>query len=418
MLLLKLYRLAWSIGYPLVELYMWQRRRQGKEDVRRFDERLGVPSVPRPNGQLVWIHCASVGESASVLPLIDEMLRGNAWIQIMVTTGTITSAEFMARCLPARAFHQYVPIDKPQFVEEFIDYWQPDLAIWVESEFWPNLLFATKAWGCPIILLNGRVSDDSFEKWMKHHAIAQKILSCFDLVLPQSRDDARKLQRLGAKRIKYMGNLKYGAPALPYDPHELERLKKMIGNRFVWVAASTHAGEEEEIIKAHLKIKERMYSVLTIIVPRHPKRSQEIREAIPEFLNVSTRSMNERIMDDTDIYIADSMGELGLFYRLAPIAFIGGSLVPHGGHNPIEAAHLDCAILTGPNMQNFAEIMLEFEKAVAVGVVEDANELASAVFELWSNPQKRTAMARMAQKHVSKRSEILPNIIEEIEVFL
>jgi len=416
--LLKLYRLAWKICYPFIELYLWRRRRQGKEDERRFDERLGVPSLPRPNGQIVWIHCASVGESASVLPLIDEMLQGNAWIHIMVTTGTITSAEFMAVRLPARAFHQYVPIDKPQFVEEFIDYWQPDLAIWVESEFWPNLLLATKQWGCPIILLNGRISDDSYEKWLKYHVSAKKILNCFDLVLPQSREDARKLKSLGAKRIKYMGNLKYGAPPLPHDVHELERLKKMIGQRFVWVAASTHPGEEEEVIRAHYKIKERMYSVLTIIVPRHPKRSQQIRDMIPQDLNVSTRSMNERITEDTDIYIADSMGELGLFYRLAPIAFIGGSLVPHGGHNPIEAAHLDCAILTGPNMQNFAEIMLEFEKAVAVGVVYDANELASAVYELWTNPQKRVAMSRMAAKHVSKRGEILPSIIEEIEKFL
>jgi 3-deoxy-D-manno-octulosonic-acid transferase len=397
---------------------LWKRKRDGKEDVNRFDERLGVPSVPRTSGKLVWFHCASVGESASVLPLIDEMLHGNAWIQIMVTTGTITSADFMERRLPARAFHQYVPIDKPEYVGEFIDYWQPDLAIWVESEFWPNLLFATKEWGCPMVLLNARMSEGSYEKWSKYRSTARDILRCFDLILPQSREDARKLQNLGAKRVKYLGNLKYGAPALPYDTHELERLQKMIGKRFVWVAASTHQGEEEEIIRAHLKLKERMYSVLTIIVPRHPHRAQEIRTLLPRHLNVSTRSLNERIAEDTDIYIADSIGELGIFYRLAPIVYIGGSLIEHGGHNPIEAAHLDSAIITGPYMFNFAEIMLEFEKAVAVGIVSNADELAAAVYELWSNPQKRTAMARMAKKHVEKRSEILPNIIEEIETYL
>ncbi len=417
-MLLRLYRLLWKFGYPLIELYMWRRKKDGKEDLARFDERLGVPSLPRSNGKLVWFHCASVGESASVLPLIEEMLQGNAWIQVMVTTGTITSADFMERRLPQRAFHQFVPIDKPEYVEEFIDYWQPDLAIWVESEFWPNLIFATKEWGCPMVLLNGRVSDESFEKWSKYKRTAKDILGCFDLTLPQSREDARKLQELGARRVKYLGNLKYGAPPLPYDAKELEHLQETIGKRFVWVAASTHPGEEDEIVKAHLKIKERMYSVLTIIVPRHPQRAREIRASIPHGLNVATRSLNERIAEDTDIYIADSIGELGIFYRLAPIVFVGGSLVEHGGHNPIEAAHLDSAILTGPNMFNFSEIMLEFEKAVAVGVVEDATELSAAVYELWSNPQKRIAMARMAKKHVEKRGEILPNIIEEIETYL
>lgn len=417
-MLLRLYRLFWKLGYPLIELYLWRRKKDGKEDLARFDERLGVPSLPRHNGKLVWFHCASVGESASVLPLIEELLRVNAWIQVMVTTGTTTSADFMERRLPARAFHQYVPIDKPEFVEEFIDYWQPDVAVWVESEFWPNLIFATKEWGCPMILLNARVSDTSYAKWSKYRKTAKDILGCFDLVLPQSRDDARKLQDLGARRVKYLGNLKYGAPPLPFDENELEELQTTIGKRFVWCAASTHPGEEKEILDAHLLIKKRMYSVLTIIVPRHPKRAAEIRDSIPKNLNVATRSLNEKISEDTDVYIADSIGELGIFFRLAPIVFIGGSLVEHGGHNPIEAAHLDSAIVTGPNMQNFAEIMLEFEKAVAVGVVENSTELASAVYELWSNPQKRIAMARMAKKHVEKRGEILPNIIEEIETYI
>lgn len=417
-MLLKIYRLAWAVLYPLVELYMWQRKRHGKEDMARFDERLGVPSLPRPNGKLVWFHCASVGEAASILPLIQELLRVNAWIHVLVTTGTVTSADFMERRLPARAFHQYVPIDKPQFVEEFVDYWQPDLALWVESEFWPNLLLATKAWGCPMILLNARISDDTYHKWMRLPALARHIMRCFDLVLPQSRDDARKFQDMGAKRVKYMGNLKYGAPALPYDLEELQNLKDMIGNRFVWLAASTHEGEEEEIVRAHYKIKERMYSVLTIIVPRHPKRGEQIRQMIPRELNVSMRSYAEPILEDTDFYIADTIGELGIFYRLAPIVFVGGSLVEHGGHNPIEPAHLDSAIVTGPHMYNFAEIMLEFEKAVAVTVAEDADELAAAVFELWQNPQKRMAMARMAEKHVQRRGEILPNIVEEIENYI
>lgn len=418
MLLLKLYRLAWKLGYPLIELYLWQRKRQGKEDLYRFDERLGVPSLPRPNSKLVWIHAASVGEAASVLPLINVMLHGNAWIQIMVTTGTVTSAMLMEQRLPKRAFHQYVPIDKPEYVEEFIDYWQPDLAIWVESEFWPNLLFATREWGCPIVLLNGRVSEDSFEKWMKYKSLSKSIMSCFDMVIPQSREDGTKLREMGARKVKYLGNLKYGAPPLPYDQEALADLQKMIGNRMVWLAASTHPGEEEEILKTHIKIKERSYGVLTIIVPRHPNRGSTIRAAMPDWVNTSLRSNNEKILEDTDIYIADSIGELGIFYRLAPIVFIGGSLVNHGGHNPIEAAHLDSAIICGPNMDNFSEIITEFEKAGAVTMARNADELAHTVFELSHNPQKRTAMARLANKHIGMKSDILPHMIEEIESYL
>jgi 3-deoxy-D-manno-octulosonic-acid transferase len=396
---------------------MWNRRRRGKEDALRYDERLGVPSLPRPNSKLVWIHAASVGESASVLPLIEELLSGNAWIHVLVTTGTVTSARLMAERLPRRAFHQYIPIDKKEYVDEFIEYWQPDLAIWVESEFWPNLVISTKESGCPLILLNGRMSDASLERWLKYKSLGRKIINCFDLVLPQSREDERKLRELGARNIKYIGNLKYGANPLPYDQQDFNSLQKMVGNRMLWVAASTHEGEEEKIIAAHKKIKEKNYTVLTIIVPRHPWRGNEVC-LLAEDLKVAQRSKDEPILDKTDIYIADSMGELGIFYRLAPVVFVGGSFADRGGHNPIEPAHLDAAILCGPNMQNFAEIVEEFEKAGAIQIVEDENELAFRVFELWQNPQKRTAMARLSAKLVRSRQEVLHNLIDEIEKFI
>ena len=417
-MLLGAYRLAWKLGSPLVDLYMWNRRRKGREDMLRFEERLGVPSLPRPNSKLVWIHAASVGEAVSVLPLIEELLNGNAWIHVLVTTGTVTSAQLMADRLPRRALHQYVPIDKKEYVDEFIEYWQPDLAIWVESEFWPNLLLSTKESGCPVILLNGRISDESFEKWNKYKSVAKKIIGCFDLVMPQSREDEKKLRALGARNIKYIGNLKYGANALPFDQTRMAQLQKMIGNRMVWLAASTHPGEEEKILEAHLRIKEKNYSVLTIIVPRAVGRGNAIRQLIGSSANVALRSSSEPILEDTEIYIADTMGELGIFYRLAPIVFIGGSMVERGGHNPIEPAHLDTAIICGNNMQNFSEIVEEFEKAGAIQLVEDENELAFRVFELWQNPQKRTAMARLASKLVRSKQEVLHNIIDEIEKFI
>lgn len=417
-MLLSLYRLAWKLGSPLIDFYMWRRRKQGKEDDFRYEERLGIPSLPRPNSKLVWIHAASVGEAASVLPLIEVLVRSNAWVHVLVTTGTVSSAMLMEQRLPKRAFHQYVPIDKQEYVDEFIDYWQPDLAVWVESEFWPNLLSATYQWGCPVILLNGRISDESFKKWMKYPGFARQMIGYFDVVMPQSREDGHKFKEMGARAIRFTGNLKYGAPPLPYDEHRLAELKKMIGHRKVWVAASTHPGEEEAILEAHMRIKEKLYGCLTIVVPRHPRRGAALRDMMSEYCNVSMRSTNDRIMDDTDIYIADTMGEMGLFYRLADVVFIGGSLVPHGGHNPIEAAHLDSALVCGPNMQNFREIVNEFAKAGAIEFSRNGKELAHTVFELWHNPQKRVAMSRLSNKLVTAKQEILDNIVEEISAFL
>ena len=417
-MLLRIYRALWILGWPFVKFVMWRRKAKGKEDLVRFEERLGVPSMARPSSKLVWIHAASVGESISVLPLIEEMLSGNAWIHIMVTTGTITSAALMEQRLPKRAFHQYIPIDKKEYVEEFIEYWQPDLAIWVESEFWPNLLVETKKYGCPLVLLNGRISEKSFARWSKYSKLSRMILGCFDLILPQSREDATRLRLLGGKNIKYLGNIKYGAKPLPFDPKKLQEVQDMIGNRMVWLAASTHEGEEEQILDAHLRIKEKNYTVLTVIVPRHPQRGPEIRDMFPKEVNVSLRSNNDKIFEDTDIYIADTMGELGLFYRLAPIVFIGGSFVERGGHNPIEPAHLECAIICGESMENFTEIVTELEAAGAINFAMDSKDLAFKVFELWQNPQKRLAMSRLAGKFVRSKSEILNNIIDEVEVLL
>jgi 3-deoxy-D-manno-octulosonic-acid transferase len=401
-----------------VDLYFWRRKKQGKEDLNRFDERLGVPSLARPNSKLVWVHAASVGEAVSALPLIEDMLAGNAWIHVMVTTGTVTSAYLMQQRLPKRSFHQYAPIDKLEYVQEFIDYWQPDLAIWVESEFWPNMILETKRVGCPMVLLNGRISDESFDKWQRYKKLLKMVLACFDLVLPQSREDSAKLRGLGARNIKYLGNLKYGARPLPCDEKKLAEVQQMVGGRMVWLAASTHPGEEEEILQAHLRIKEKNYQVLTIIVPRHPIRGAEVRDLCAPYANVAMRSNNEKILEDTDIYIADTLGELGLFYRVAPIVFIGGSLVERGGHNPIEPAHLDAAIICGPHMENFAEIVHEFESAGALAYTTDAKDLAYKVFELWQNPQKRTAMSRMASRYVRSKQEVLGNIIDEIEALM
>ena len=246
----------------------------------------------------------------------------------------------------------------------------------------------------------------------------KQLLGCFDLILPQSRDDAAKLRELGGKNIRYFGNLKYGAKPLPFDEKKFDEVKHMVGNRMVWLAASTHPGEEEEILKAHLRIKEKNYTVLTVIVPRHPSRGYEIRDALSGRVNTALRSDGEKIFDDTDIYIADTIGELGLFYRLCPIVFIGGSLVPIGGHNPIEPAYLETSIICGPHMENFAEIVAEFEHAGAITFAYDDKDLAFKVFELWQNPQKRAAMSRLALKYVRSKAEILNNVIDEIEVLI
>ena len=362
---LRAYRALTRYAAPVAPLLLAWRTRIGKEEPARRAERYGEASMPRPSGFLVWFHAASVGETNAVLPVIDAIAAEHPEIGLLLTTGTVTSAKLARARLPKGAVHQYVPLDNQDYVRRFLEHWRPDLAVFVESEIWPNLVLETNALNIPLVLVNGRMSFRSFRRWRNRPGLSRPLFSAFGLVLAQNERFAQRFTALGAARAVPVGNLKIDAPPPPVDLAGHKKLSAALAGRSVWLAASTHPGEDDIVAVAHLAMKGARPDLLTIIVPRHPDRGPFIARLLTNAnLKVALRSEGKLPDASTDIYIADTIGELGLFYNLVPVAFIGGSLVPHGGQNPIEAIKLGAAVVTGPHWQNFADA---YEELLASG---------------------------------------------------
>lgn len=417
--MLALYRILTFLLAPVIYLYLLKRRKLGKEDPQRLRERMGYGAFPRPEGTLVWMHAASVGESTSVMPLVQRLCERYPSINFLITTGTVTSAKLLQTRLPERAYHHFIPADTPLAVKRFVRHWKPNLALWVESELWPNLVLETHAKGCPMVLLNARLSDKSFALWQQYRFMIRKLLSCFSLVLAQSEEDARRYRHLGASDVKYLGNLKFDAPALPDHVQQREVLQSAIAERPVWLAASTHPGEETMIADAHKSLCDNHPGLLTILVPRHPERGAAIAEELRgKGFRIALRSRGELPNKDTDLYIADTLGELGIFYRVATIVFVGGSLVPHGGQNPLEPARLGCAVMCGPYMDNFTDICQELESEGGILRVENNLQLGRELDALLKDKTKQEALASAARKMVEGKQGIVDVTVEELSRFL
>ncbi len=416
-MMLSLYRAVTVAGWPAIRCYLAWRRRRGKEDPARFEERFGIASRPRPSGRLVWMHGASVGESLSLLPLVERLVASGA--AVLVTTGTVTSARMMRERLPEGAFHQFVPIDRADFVRHFFDHWRPDLVLWLESEFWPNLVSEPRARHIPMVLLNGRVSDRSLVAWRRAPGLIRELLAGFDLCLGQTEEDARRLKALGARQAESRGNLKFATPPLPADDAALRRLMDTVGTRPRWLAASTHPGEEALVGRVHLSLKPAHPGLLTIIAPRHPERGPEIARALAAMgLSVARRGAGEWPRASDDIYVADTMGELGLFFRAADIVFMGKSLSATGGQNPLEPARLDCAILFGPHMENFAEVAAHLLDGGGALRIADEAALVRAVGGLLSDANARTRMAAAAKATAMAEAGVLDAVMAALEPYL
>lgn len=380
-----IYKTLMTLAFPILKVtYIKKRQKAKKEHPTRFNERLGNYKVPRPQGKLYWMHGASVGESVSMLPLIDKLLKEDPELSILVTTGTLTSAEIMAKRLPKRAFHQFIPFDVPAFAQKLIKHFKPDAVLWFESELWPSLLSEIKKAKIPLVLVNGRISDKSFETWKKFKFVSKELLGYFSLCLGQSEQDKNRLILLGAPKADCVGNLKFAGMPLPVDENKMNVLKEQIGDRPVFLLSSTHNDEEERFALYLPWLKDNVNRVLTIVAPRHPNRGDDIvRMYRSRNFNVAQRSREEDITPETDIYVADTIGEMGLWYALSAISFIGGSLIPHGGQNFMEAARDKNAVLVGPNMQNFVEMMNRarfYDAVYQVGSVEDAVEEVITLF--------------------------------------
>jgi 3-deoxy-D-manno-octulosonic-acid transferase len=394
------WRLAATALAPVLPLHLALRRRRGKEIAGRLHERRGF-GADRPEGRLVWLHAASVGETLSTLPVIEALAARDPALQVLVTTGTVTSAELLARRLPpalaGRVRHRFAPLDVPGWVARFLDGWRPDAGAFVESELWPNLLAACRARGIPLALVNARMSARSAARWRRAPGLVRASLSAFRLVLARSEADRANLLALGAADARCWGDLKAAAPPLPADPAALVALRAAIGDRPVFLAASTHPGEEAMAVAAHRALAPAHPGLLTILAPRHPERGPAIAaEAAAAGLAVSRRAAGEAVEPGTAIHVADTLGELGLFYRVASVALVGGSLVPHGGQNPLEPARLRCPILLGPHTANFEEAVARLLAAGGALRVPDAAALAPAVAGMLSNPDRARAMAEAA----------------------
>jgi len=413
---LSAYRILTAAVTALAPQVLERRLARGKENPDRIAERRGEASAPRPPGPLVWVHGASVGEFVAVLPLV-ERIRARGF-PVLMTTGTVTSAELAERRLPPGALHQFIPLDMPSFITRFLDYWRPGLALFVESDLWPNIMLGASARQIPMILVNGRMSERSYGRWRYFPKTIETLLQQFDLCLVRSAKDAERFGALGAPRISIAGNLKFDVPALPVDAHKLAALSDAAKGRIVVVAASTHPGEESIIVDAHRRLKVTYPDLLTIIAPRHPDRGPDIAEIVlTAGLRPTLRSRGASADREMDIYIFDTLGELGLIYRLAPIVFMGGSLVRHGGQNPIEAIKFGAAILHGPHVSNFDDLYEELDRTGAAGLVTDAAKLTMQIGTWIQDGAARQEIAERARRCVDRLGGALDLIVSALEPY-
>lgn len=412
-------RALWrGIGHlltPVVRLWLQRRVTQGKENAARLSERFGQTARPRPSGLLVWCHGASVGEAQALLPLLQHLHLQRPDVTLLLTTGTVTSAALVEQRAGDGVIHQFIPVDLPDAVDGFLDHWRPDLVLWSESDFWPGILAELRQRSIPALLANARLSERSVGRWLLAPNTARWLLSGFDTIYAQTGGDAERLQRLGAARVIEAGNLKQAAPPLPADDAALSDWCARLAGRPLWLAASTHPGEEAQIAAAHRLLKPQLPGLLTMIVPRHPDRGGTLKQelAAPD-LQVALRSAGEMPTADTDLYIADTLGELGLWYRLAPIVMMGGSLVPTGGHNPLEPARLGCAVLFGPQMFNFSEASAGMLAANGALQVQDVQGIADAVMALLQDTARRESIAAAGQRFASADDAVIERLSQAV----
>jgi len=414
-LTLKLYRGGTRLFGLVAPLLLAVRGRQGKEDPERRGERYGKASLPRPDGPLVWVHAASVGETNAVLPVIERLLAEREDLSVLLTTGTVTSAALAKRRLGPRAFHQFIVLDVPEYVRAFLSHWKPDLAVFAESEIWPNLVMESSARSIPIALVNARMSARSSKRWKRLKGISLPLFSRFDLVLAQNDQLARAFKGLGARRVQGIGNLKIDAPPPVVDVMELERLRQALDGRPILVAASTHDPEEEIVGRAHALIARKLPRFCTIIAPRHPARGKAIAEMLRgKGFRVALRSEGKLPDADTDIYIADTIGELGTLYSLTDIAFVGGSLIRHGGQNPVEAVGHGAVVLTGPHWTNFRDFYTALLRRKGAREVSSAEELAAAVEQILTQEGELERMRGGAKTALASLAGALDRTVEAL----
>jgi 3-deoxy-D-manno-octulosonic-acid transferase len=415
--MLKAYRLAGAAAYPLIGGYIAWRTTKGKEEHARRRERYGLTKAPRPAGPLVWVHAASVGETNAVTPLVERIVGFG--IHVVLTTGTVTSAQLVRERFQDRVIHQYVPLDLKPAVSRFLDHWVPDLAVFAESEIWPMTILELGARRVPQVLVNGRLSDRSYQAWRKRAYLAEALLENLAHVVAQSQADGERYAALGARPVTVSGNLKSDTDPPSADPASLDVLRRDIGGRKTWAAVSTHDGEEKIAGEVHALLRKRHPDILSIIVPRHPDRADALEATLAASgLKVARRSRRDPVTPDVDILLGDTIGEMGLYLRLTEIAFVGRSLTSEGGQNPMEPAMLDTAVLSGKNVQNFREAYRKLIDKGGARLINDRDMLAGAVNFLLNNEDKRRDMMAAGVETVNEMRGALAATLRALEPYI
>ncbi len=413
----KIYKIISYLVYPLIILLLSLRVQKGKEDSDRYKEKLGFFKTKRPAGKLIWFHAASIGEFNAILPIIKSIAEEFPSLNILVTTVTATAAKIAQNNLPKNAIHQFSPLDCYNIVNRFFDYWQPNLVIWTESEFWPNMLMLCKK-RAKLLLINARLSQKSFAKWNLVKPLAKFVLDSFSLILAQSKETKLLLEQFNIKHVEYFGNLKFIAANFTFNLDEVSKIKNQIKNRIVLMAASTHPGEEEMFAKLQQDLKAKYPQLLSVVAPRHPNRREGVLEVFKQFnLKVVTRSSKEAVTDNTDILLVDTIGEFGLFFRLSEIACTGGSW-HRIGHSFIEPAKLKNLIIFGPQMDNSREVADEFLAkggAIEANNIEEIEKIVTAYIE---NPHSFDHFKEKGGKIVDEMNEVKEKVLIAIRPYV
>ncbi len=414
-LALLIYRGATAALWPFAGLWLGARARRGKEDSLRLGERFGRYQQAREGGTLVWLHAASVGESGVALQLIEALDARAPDLSFLLSTGTRTSAELVARRAPPRTTHVYAALDRTRAVRRFLKHWRPDLGVFVESELWPNLILETEKSKTPLALVNARMSPASLRHWNSWNSAGKRLLAAFAYVSAADARTGAALSRLRGSGVPVLGNLKLAALAPRIDAHARAALAAEIGARPLWLAASTHAGEDEIILAAHQRLRAEFPDALLVLAPRHPGRGV----ALAALAGNAPRRSQAAPIGEGPVYVADTMGELGLFYDLAPVAFVGGSLAPHlSGHNPVEPAKLGAAIISGPYVASFQDVFDALSEAGGAIVARNGAELAIAIMRLWRDVPARVRQIEAARASVAHGADALTETVNRLAALL
>ncbi|WP_272007102.1 3-deoxy-D-manno-octulosonic acid transferase [Roseovarius sp. ZX-A-9] len=413
--LVRLYARLAGLVAPLAYRRISVRLQAQDIDPKRFPERMGRATAARPDGKLLWFHAASVGESLSVLRLIEYMGEEQPTLSFLITSGTATSAQLLARRLPPRCQHQFAPLDSRSAVRRFLAHWRPDAAVFVESELWPNMLRETHRTGVPLALLNARISDRSARQWKRFGRTARYLLGLFAMIHTQDERTTRHFHDLGLTHAVTGQNLKSASGPLPYDAEQLQSLRQTLAERPNWVASSTHPGEEEIILDAHEALLATHPDLLLIVVPRHPERGDEVQQLIEaRNMTQARRSTGGAPGPGVQVYLADTMGETGLWYAMSPIVCLGGSFTPVGGHNPYEPAYAGAAVLHGPLYANFAGAYAEFSSAGGTVEIADAAALTDEIGRLLTQPDQLRALCTQSSRFAAAQEDMLGTLSDTL----